>query len=134
MGIPIVNPYTTVPQGDQANFVASGQIAAPGVGPWVPGLYGAFNMTIYAAGGGQYTGSVQLERSFDGGTTPVICGVGGAGQQAIYATGTQVSIVISEPEKGMLYRLNCTALSVGTINWRFSTTSPAATAWGIPPG
>jgi hypothetical protein len=102
------------------------------------GCQGAFNVLIYGNSGpnGNWTGSVQLERSFDGGTTWIVCGIGGAGQQAIYTssgTGSDISIVVSEPEAGVAYRLNCTSNTSSVINYRFSTTSPAATAWGIPP-
>lgn len=116
----------------------AGDFAATGTSKWF-GCQGAFNVCIYGSGGpnGNWTGSVQLERTFDGGTTWIVCGVGGGGQQAVYTstgTGFDVSIVVSEPEAGVAYRLNCTAYTSGTINYRLSTTSPAATAWGIPPG
>lgn len=84
--------------------------------------------------GGAYSATVQLERSFDGGSTWLICGVGGGGQQAVYTAGTIVSIVASEPERGMLYRLNCPAYTSGTINYRLSTSGLAAMAWGIMGG
>jgi hypothetical protein len=80
-----------------------------------------------------YVGSVQLERSFDGGSTFIVCGVGGSGQQAIYAGGTAVSIVVTEPERGVLYRLNCTAYTAAVpINYRMSASGQAAMAWGVP--
>jgi hypothetical protein len=84
-----------------------------------------------------WTGTVAIERSFDGGTTWLIVGVGGGGTGAVYIGATQaatpVSITGAEPERQVLYRANCTAYS-GTvpINYRFSTTGAAATAWGIP--
>ena len=56
---------------------------------------------------------------------------GGAGAQAVWTTGTDVSIVVGEPEKGVLYRLNCTAISEGPINYRFSTTGMAAVSLAI---
>jgi hypothetical protein len=96
---------------------------------------GAFNVVFGGPSGpnGTWSGSIQLERSFDGGATWYICGVGGGGQQAIYSTSNQdVSFVASEPEQGVLYRLHCTALTAGTVNYRMTTTSPAPTAWGIP--
>jgi hypothetical protein len=83
-------------------------------------------------------GIVQVERSFDGGMAWVIAGVGGGGTGAIYSgatqNGTPVSIVPSEPERGMLYRLNCTSYTSGTIRWRISASGLAAMAWGVPPG
>lgn len=77
--------------------------------------------------------SIQLERSFDGGLTWLICGVGGAGQQAIYTANTTVSVVASEPERGVLYRLNCTAYGGTPVNYRLSTSGLGAMAWGVPP-
>lgn len=85
--------------------------------------------------GAVWAGSVQLERSFDGGATWLVCGVGGGGVGAIYAgadlAGQPVSIVASEPERQVLYRLNCTTYTSGTINYRISTTGLAALPWGI---
>lgn len=78
-----------------------------------------------------YSGSVQLERSFGGGNPWIVCNVGGSGAQAIWNTGTPVSLVAGEPEKGVAYRLNCTALSSGTINYRMSTTGAAALSLAV---
>lgn len=75
--------------------------------------------------------TVQLEKSYDGGYTWVICGVGGAGQQAIYVNPQAFSVAWTEVEKGVLYRLNCTAYSSGTIAYRFSTNGVAAMSWGV---
>jgi len=81
------------------------------------------------------TASVQLERSFDGGNTWLVCGVGGAGALAAYTNPTVVSVVGGEPEKVMYYRLNCTAYAAGsTVNYRISATGILATSNGIPPG
>jgi hypothetical protein len=79
-----------------------------------------------------YTGSVQLERSFDGGSTWTLCNIGGSGLMAIWGAGTPVNFAFGEPEKQVLYRLNCTALSAGNINYRISTTGGAAEALTIP--
>jgi len=73
-----------------------------------------------------FVGSVQLERSFDGGATWVLCNIGGTGTLAQYAAGTPVSLVVGEPEKQVLYRINCTAYTSGTINYRISETGVAA--------
>jgi len=134
MGIPAAAPnIPTPPAGDKANFVYSSAQAgnAPITGTGQTDaiqIFGPCNLLIYASGGpnGAWVGTVRLERSFDGGTTWIVCGIGGAGQQAIWNTGTDISAVIGEPEKGVLYRLNCTAWTSGTINWRFSTNGAAA--------
>lgn len=79
------------------------------------------------------TATVNLERSFDGGVTWITCGVGGAGQLASYAT-LPISIVGGEPEKVVLYRLNCIAYTSGTVNYRLSTPGTSNSTWGVPPG
>lgn len=86
-----------------------------------------------------WAGTVSLDRSFDGAASFQNCGQGGGGVPAIYygadhADGSAISFVASEPEKGVLYRLNCSAYASGTINYRISTTGMAATAWGVPMG
>lgn len=84
--------------------------------------------------------TIQLERSFDGGLTWIVCNIGGAGTPASYQFGgsggltAPVSFVVAEPEKGVAYRLNCTAYSSGSIAFRISTTGMAALPWGIQVG
>jgi hypothetical protein len=112
---------------DQANAVVSGAFAATGQSASFL-FWGPFNILLYGNTGpnGAWTGTVRLERTFDGGTTWIVCGIGGDGTQAIWATGTDVSVVAGEPEKGVAYRLNCTALAAGPINYRLSGTGQAA--------
>ena len=137
MGISFAATGNIAPaSGDQANLVIAGNFVATGVSVAAP-VYGAFNVAIYGSGGpnGNWNGTVQLERSFDGGTTWIICGVGGGGQQAIYTsagTGTDYSFTANEPERGVGYRLHCTAYTSGTINYRLSTTGVLGTTNGIP--
>jgi hypothetical protein len=137
VGVPVAN-IQTPPANDLANAVVSGAFVATGVSATFS-AWGSFNVVLYGPGGpnGNWTGTVQLERSFDGGTTWIVCGIGGAGQQAIWAstgTGADISIVAAEPELGVMYRLHCTAITTSTINYRLSTTSPAPLAWGNKPG
>jgi hypothetical protein len=80
---------------------------------------------------GTYTATIQIERSFDGGATWQICGIGGGGQQAIYTNLGTVSVVAGEPEEGVLYRLNCPAYTSGTILYRISTTGYATGTFGL---
>lgn len=81
-----------------------------------------------------YVASVQLERAFDGGATPLVCNVGGAGAPAIWSAGTPVNLSFGEPEKQVLYRLNCTAYTATagiTLNYRLSTTGAAAESLAV---
>ena len=92
---------------------------------------GADAAATYTGSGANYTGSIQVERSFDGGSTWLVANVGGAGALAIYTAGTPLNLTFGEPEKGVLYRLNCTALSAGTIAYRMSETGGAAESLSI---
>lgn len=116
---------------DQANAVVTGSFTATGQSTSYL-VWGSFNVAIYGSSGpnGSWNGTVRIERSFDGGTTWIVAGVGGSGTQATYNTPNQdVSVVVTEPEQGMLYRLNCTAYTSGTINYRLSTTSSGGGTW-----
>lgn len=115
---------------EQASQLLAGQFTATGQSSAIP-IYGAFNALIYGSGGlnTAWVGTVRLERSFDGGTTWIVCGTGGSGAQASYATGADVSVTLIEPERGVLYRFNCTAFSSGTILYRISSSSGAVQTW-----
>lgn len=80
-----------------------------------------------------YVGSINLERSFDGGLTFTLCNIGSSGTLAQWATGTPVSVTFGEPEKNVLYRLNCTAYTSGKITYRISQTGGAAESLAIGP-
>jgi hypothetical protein len=106
-------------------FLAAGTISGTGATAAFapPSLPGEFNVVFGGASGpnGAFTATIRLERSFDGGTTWYVAGAGGTGAQALYSTpNSDVSLVVAEPEAGVLYRLNCTAYTSGTINWRVS--------------
>lgn len=89
------------------SFTATGQSEV-----FRPSPGAAFNMTL----SGTFVGTVQLERQFEetGGFYPLT------------ALGTSLSFtapcseVFEEPEGGTAYRLNCTAYTSGTINYRIS--------------
>lgn len=80
-----------------------------------------------------FVATVQLERCFDGGNTWLPCNIGGSGTLASYSAGTPVSLVFGEPEKNVLYRLNCLAYTSGNINYRFSQTGGANESLAIGP-
>lgn len=67
-----------------------------------------------------FTGSVQLEFSYDGGSTWLLAVFPNTVNKAILSTGTPVSFNFPQAGGEVLYRLNCTALSAGTIIWRMS--------------
>ena len=134
MGIFVSSAVSGAPPAhDRATEVVTGDFVGTGVSPFWS-FYGPFNVLIYGSGGpnGAWSGSVQLERCFDGNTTWIVCGVGGGGQQAVFTTGSDVSVVVTEPEKGVLYRLHCTTYASGTINYRLSTTATYATTLSTP--
>ena len=94
---------------------------------------GTDNAATYTGAAITYSATVQLERSFDGGATWIVCNVGGSGQLAQWTAGTPVNITFGEPEKNVLYRLNCIAFTSGTINYRISQTGGAAESLAIGP-
>ncbi len=80
-----------------------------------------------------YSGTVQIERSFDGGKTFIVCNEGGGGTMAQYAVGTPVSMAFGEPERWGVYRPNCIVYTSGTINYRISQTGGANESLAIGP-
>lgn len=75
-------------------------------------INGKRNLTLY----GTWTGSVALERSFDGGTNWHNCTLPSGAANAY--TGN-VSVALEEPEPGVLYALNPAVLT-GTLSYRLS--------------
>lgn len=81
--------------------------------------------TFVAAGAGRsfnlglvstsFVGTVQIERSFDNGATWQPCTRDGA---TVTFTGA-ASEVLVEPEQGVLYAVNCTAYTSGSLAFRF---------------
>jgi hypothetical protein len=94
---------------------------------------GTDSAASFTGGAVDYTGSVQLERSFDGGSTWLVCNEPGqSGVLAIYAAGTPINFTAAEPEKNVLYRLNATALSGSNLcNFRISATGQAGESYGL---
>lgn len=132
MGIPAAVSQKPA-KGEMANAVVAGQFTGTGQSPSFMAL-GPFNACLWGAGGpnGNWTATVRLERSFDGGASWLVCGVGQAGAQAVYNTPNQdVSLVFGEPEQGVLYRWNCALYTSGTINYRLSTTGSAGLSAGV---
>jgi len=94
---------------------------------------GTDDSALFTGAAISYDATIQLERSFDGGSTWIVCNIDRAGTLAKWATGTPVSQTFGEPEKNVLYRLNCTAYTSGVINYRISQTGGAAESLAIGP-
>lgn len=113
---------TAATGGELATDVYSGTLGSATQSSAV-NMWGAFNLFVY----GTYTASWQLEKSFDGGATWVIVTPSIGAPVSSTTANASIAIQISEPERGMLYRVNCTAYTSGTINWRMSTTAKSVT-------
>ncbi|HXA22761.1 MAG TPA: hypothetical protein VNW90_10700 [Acetobacteraceae bacterium] len=87
--------------------------------------YGSFNVSLW----GTFVGSAQLERTFDGGTTwlPVSGNTAGA----VLAWTVPFSGTWTEVEHTVGYRLNCTAYTSGTVNYRISQSSDFMWSGGL---
>jgi hypothetical protein len=92
-----------------AAFTSTGQSSA-----FEPHAGRPFNVSVW----GTFVGTIDLERSFDDGSTWLKCSRDSAGTAASFTAAA--SVVVEEPEAGVLYRLNATALSSGTANYRIS--------------
>ncbi len=93
---------------------------------------GADANAVFTGGAVAWTGTVQLERSLDGGNTYIVDNTTVDGTLAQFTAGP-VSIRFGEPEKYGFYRLNCTVYSAGTINYRISQTAGSNEALNFGP-
>ena len=93
----------------QGTFAATGRSAAPHAR-----VRGTYNVSVW----GVFSGTVRLERSFDGGTTWIPVSRDSSGNDASFTA--PCGITGFEPEDGVLYSMNCTAYVSGTINFRIS--------------
>lgn len=74
-----------------------------------------------------YSGAAQLEYSVDGAATWLVANFYGGGTLAQWSNGVPTRASVAESEKGVLYRLNCTALTAAmTMNYRISMSGQAA--------
>lgn len=99
---------------DEASILNGGILSAVGTSAPTAIKHGYFNFSLW----GTFSGTVSLERSFDGGDTWLNASATSTGNPNSFTA--PCSIVAHEPERGMLYRVNCTQISSGSINWRIS--------------
>lgn len=109
-------PQTQGPQWEPANVtnIASAFTGTGQSGSFRPAAGRPFNVSVW----GTFVGTVELERSFDAGSTWLDCSRDSAGTTASFTA--PFSVVVEEPEVGVIYRLNCSAYTSGTINYRIS--------------
>lgn len=97
---------------------------------------GTDSAATFSGGTTPIAATFQIERSFDGGSTWIICNAGGLGTPAKFTSpANPISLSFGDPEAAMLYRVNTTAYtgtSNVTINYRFSTTGQASTVLSVP--
>ena len=67
-----------------------------------------------------YSGTIEIERSFDGGSTWMPVCLPNTFTAAKQTSGAAFTTTLFEPELGVLYRVACTAYTSGTINYRIS--------------
>ena len=93
---------------------------------------GTDNNAVFTEAASTYSGTVQIERSFDGGQTWIVHNTTVWGTVASFNAGTPVSITVGEPERMSLWRVNCIAYTSGTINYRVSQTGSANETFSFP--
>jgi len=100
------------------SFTATGQSS-----PFKPALrimaWGEFNVFLT----GTAVATVQLERSYDGGTTWCVIVVGSVQMNKWDYNSTalaNISEIVEEPQLGVIYRLNCTSFTSGTLAYQIS--------------
>lgn len=105
---------------DQATDIVSGTFTAAAQNSTAHAFYGAFN--LFASG----VGTVVVQRSYDGGNTwlthSIIISTGIQAMSFAITAAAPLSIMLTEPERGMMYQLNCSAYT-STITYRLSATA-----------
>ena len=94
--------------------VVEGTFTGTGVSEGVP-IQGHANVLI----GGSFVATIQVQKSFDGGDNWFIVSRDSAGALAEY-TSPGFNGTIIEPESQILYRLECTAFTSGSVVFRIS--------------
>jgi len=96
-----------------------GEFTATGASEWFkPTMRTMAWAHLNISASGTFVATVKIERSFDGGTTSFVCSSDSAGTEASFTA--PFSVVAEEPSSGVLYRLNCTAYTSGTVTYRIS--------------
>jgi len=93
----------------------NGSFTAAGVSDGaIPRIDRGFNVSA----SGAFVATIRLERSFDKEVTWFVCSSDSAGTAASWTA--PFSVVVEEPEPGVVYRLNCPTYTSGTVAYRIS--------------
>lgn len=98
--------------GRSGNATAGLQAGPSGSLP--PVFKGPFNISLW----GTFVATVRVARSFDGGTTWLPVAKNVDGDEASYDE--PVSLSVFEAEHNVLYSVECTAFTSGTVNYRIA--------------
>lgn len=90
----------------------SGTFTGTGQSATMPAHRGMFNLSL----SGTWVATVDIERSFDGGSTWLI----------VESYTSNIEDTGDEPQDNVWYRLNCSAYTSGTVTYRLSQDAIAA--------
>lgn len=96
---------------------------------------GADDAATFTGAGVVFDATLQVERSFDGGTEWIPCNIGGSGMVAQYTSNTPVSLAFGDAENAVLYRVNClvfAAIAGVDLVYRISATGVGSTSISVP--
>jgi hypothetical protein len=96
-----------------------GRFQAAGVSPWVEARP-LTKLSMSLTGGSFFDGSVKLQMSLDGGTTPLDVGSGPSSGPLSFAQGSftqPVGLSLEESLPGRLFRWNCVSLASDFVDW-----------------
>lgn len=103
---------------DMAKQVETGTFTATGASAQIA-FRGPFSVAVW----GTFAGTIDLQKSFDGGTTWVNDYAPYIANQITMTAPAAFQCV--EAEDGVYYRLNCSTYTSGTVNYRLSASEPA---------
>jgi hypothetical protein len=99
-------------------LVSQGVAASTGTSA-ASAFLGGFNLAMW----GTFSGTVLLEKTYDGGATWVTVSQDVTGTPASYTlawTAQSINLTLCEVETQVAWRLRCTAFTSGTLNYRLS--------------
>lgn len=123
MGVPIGGTVDTAKPKVTGTITATALVTQPVAASTgtsaATAFLGAFNLAMW----GTFTGTILVEKTYDGGTTWVPVAQDVAGTPASYSlalTASGINLTLCEIETQVAWRIRCTAYTSGTLNYRLS--------------